>query len=254
LSREAFLELGRKYGAAEAQLGRVIGQNFGVIAQTLSSSQVDALANIRALHISGKGQTIERQGLKLKLSKNDKKELVNLAARFLSWTTGSSEFNDFEVVGKPSQHFGFVSLRIESNHGVKRGDIAKEVLSMLVPEQQKILIHQLGGAVGEVEASMTWSQATAMLHVRDSLSEDQSADLLAMRAKYTATAQDSLPDDPVDRGRQLFAQCVLCHGSTEHNPIAPTLAGIVGRCVERILTRSVSRCTQIYDTGYLHVF
>lgn len=267
LSHTTFLELGREYGAAEAELGRVIGQRFGEIAQTLSPSQMDALANIRALHVSGQGQTIDRQGLKLKLSKDDKKELVNLAARFLSWTTGSTEFNDFEVVGKPSQHFGFVSLRIESNHGVRRGDIAKEVLAMLSPEQQQILssaaehdvnafktflqkraglmraievalenetidselISQLGSAVGEVEASMTWSQATAMLQVRDSLSDEQSSELLAMRAKYTATAQDSLPSEPVERGRQLYAQCVLCHGSTAANAIAPTLTGIVGR-------------------------
>jgi len=267
ISRAAFLELGRQYGAAEAELGRVIAQRFGEIAQTLSSSQLDALTNIRVLHLAGKGQTIERQGLKLKLSKDDKKELVNLAARFLSWTTGTSEFNDFEVVGKPSQHFGFVSLRIESNHGVRRGDIAKEVLAMLSPEQQRILssaamhdakafntflqkraklmrelevaltgdtidrdlVQQLGGSVGEVEASMTWSQATAMLKVRQSLSDTQTSELLSMRAKYTATTSDSLPSDPVERGRQLFAQCVLCHSSTGSNSIAPTLTGIVGR-------------------------
>ena len=97
ISEEAFLDLGRDYGASEAELGRVIAQRLGDVAQSLTEAQKAALANVRALHISAQGQTIERAGLKLKLAKEDKKELVNIAARFLSWTTGSRVFNDFEV-------------------------------------------------------------------------------------------------------------------------------------------------------------
>ncbi len=267
ISEEAFLELGRVYGAAEAELGRVIGQRLGDVAQTLTPDQQMALHDIRTAYISGQGDQIARQPARLRLSQEDKQELVNLAARLLSWTTGSQEFNDFEVVGKPSQHFGFVSLRIESNHGVQRGSVANEVLALLRPDQQQMLdaaaiqnaevfedflavraqlmrtlegalsgatidasqVAQIGASVGEIEASMTWAQALAMLNVRNSLSDAQSADLLAMRAKYTGTILDTLPDDPIERGRQLFAQCVLCHSATGELAVGPDLTRIVGK-------------------------
>jgi len=69
----------------------------------------------------------------------------------------------------------------------------------------------------------------AMLDVRNSLSEDQSADLLAMRAKYTAENAASGLDDPIERGRQLFAQCAFCHNSDNRQSIGPRLDDIVGK-------------------------
>ncbi|WP_299475041.1 hypothetical protein [uncultured Roseibium sp.] len=268
VSREQFLDLGRDYGAHEAELGRVLAQTFGDIAQTLSTDQQRALTGIRTTHLSGEARHGNGGGdLKLRLSKEDKKELVNLTARFLSWTTGSQEFNDFEVVGKPSQHFGFVALRMDSNHGVKRGVVAKEVLEILTQSQSDRLREAsiqnatefprflavraqlmrvleislsgdvidpshaayLGAEIGEIEARMTWSQAMAMLDVRNSLSESQSADLLAMRAKYTAKTEASGLEDPIERGRHLFAQCAFCHNSDNRLPIGPPLDDIVGK-------------------------
>ena len=85
-------------------------------------------------------------------------------------------------------------------------------------------IHRLGASVGELEATMTWSQAMAMMQIRKTMTDKQSTDLLDMRTKYTAM-QKHIPDDPIDRGRQLFAQCVLCHDSA----VAPELSGVVGR-------------------------
>lgn len=266
ISRNGFLVLGRKYGASEAELGRVLGQVFGSISQTLTADQKSQLVNIREAHQSGLGADIDLPNPRIKLPRADKKELTNLAARLLSWTTGTQDFNDFEVVGKPSQHFGFVSLRIESNHGVRRGDIAKQVLALLTPEQQKMLdvaaaenirefndflavrarlmrtlevalsgktidrnrVKALGSAIGEREASMTWSQAQAMLKVRNTLSDSQSAKLLAMRTKYTAAGKANLPENPIERGRQLFAQCALCHSSNTQQSIGPSLDRIVG--------------------------
>lgn len=229
-----FLALGRAYGAAEAELGRVIGQRLGEIAQSLTPGQKSALQQIRAASISGHSDEIGRNPVRIRLTQEDKQELVNVAARLLSWTTGSPEFNDFEVVGKPSQHFGFVSLRIESNHGVRRGEVANEVWNLLTRHQQKVLdaaardeaarfgsfleararlmrtlevaltgetidpqaVERLGSEVGEIEARMTWAQALAMLEVRRSLTEAQMADLLAIRARYTVAGQDTLPADP----------------------------------------------------------
>jgi len=269
ISENDFIELGRNYGRYEAKLGSVIAQRLGDIAQTLTPKQRATLTHLRTMHISGKGHEIKRQKLKLKLSREDKQELVNLSARFLSWLTGSQMYNDFEVVGKPSQHFGFVSLRKEANHGVKRGDVAKEVIEMLTPSQLKMLttsaahnnkefekflttrsklmrtleaslsgesinpkqVRQFGEWVGEIEANMTWAQATAMLQVRNSMSNTQTLSLLALRDKYVAVEDISLELDPVERGRQLFAQCVLCHNSTATKVIGPDLAGIIGRTV-----------------------
>ncbi|MEM1065713.1 MAG: hypothetical protein AAGJ74_09450, partial [Pseudomonadota bacterium] len=188
-------------------------------------------------------------------------------ARFLSWTTGSPEFNDFEVVGKPSQHFGFVSLRLASGHSVRRGVVASEVLDLLTPGQARMLdaavrrnaelfpeflavraellrelevalqggvidretTHRLGAEVGEVEARMTWAQANALLNVRHALSAEQLDALLAMRARYTVAKPEAVLREPVDHGRQLFAQCVLCHAPAGDYAVAPNLAGIIGR-------------------------
>jgi len=262
-----FLALGRIYGASEAELGRVIGQGFGEIAVSLSPEQQVALARIREGHASGTPVDIRRSGQALQRPGLDRKELVNLAARFLSWTTGSPEFNDFEVVGKPSQHFGFVSLRLASGHAARRGAVAQDVLGLLTREQKRLLdaavdqnldafqqflsvrgqlmrtlevaldgqdidaetVRRFGEEVGEIEAGMTWAQASAMLNVRDALSEAQLSELVALRARYTATVAETDSHNSVERGRQLFAQCALCHAATRDAAIAPGLTGVVGR-------------------------
>ena len=267
VAQAEFLLLGQTYGAAEAELGRVIAQRFGEIALSLTSEQRESLAHIRAAHVSGQPETVPKKGKRIRMPDVDRQELVNLAARFLSWSTGSPEFNDFEVVGKPSQHFGFVSLRLASGHSVRRGAVAGEVLDLLTPDQKRMLVvaveqnaevfpdflamrarlmrelevalrgedidpetvQRLGAEVGEIEALMTWAQANAMLRVRDALSAEQLETLLSIRAKYTDTLADGAPGDALDRGRQLFAQCVLCHASSRNNAIAPSLAGVVGR-------------------------
>lgn len=262
-----FRALGRAYGASEAELGRVIAQSFGEIAMTLTPEQQSTLGLVREGHAAGKPVAISRSGNRMRLPGVDRQELVNLAARFLSWTTGSPEFNDFEVVGKPSQHFGFVSLRLASGHGVRRGAVARQVLDILTPDQSQMLdvavqqnvdafgaflavrgelmrelevaleggeidahsVQRLGTAIGEIEARMTWAQALAMLNVRDALSEAQLTELLELRATYTVSASEIEAQDPLDLGRQLFAQCVLCHAPSRDDAVAPSLSGIIGR-------------------------
>lgn len=269
IDQAKFLALGRSYGAAEAELGRVIAQSFGAIAQTLTSEQETKLRQIREGHAAGQPVEFPRSGNTQKFPNVDRQELVNLAARFLSWTTGSPEFNDFEVVGKPSQHFGFVSLRLASGHAVRRGAIAKRVLDILTQDQARMLdlavqqnvedfgaflalrgdlmrelevaldgaliddtkVQRLGAAVGEIEARMTWSQAKAMLNVRDALSEAQLTELLALRATYTVSTLKTESQDPLDLGRQLFAQCVLCHSQSRDDAVAPSLTGIIGGAI-----------------------
>jgi len=266
ITQNDFRKLGEAYGASEARVGQMVAQKLGDVAQTLTPEQSESMNQIRSKHISGQGHTIQREKLKLKVSREEKQDLENIAARFLSWKTGTQTYNDFEVVGKPSQHFGFVSLRLDSNHSVKRGGVAKEVLQILTPQQRQLLedaaagnlkqfgdfiearaqlmralevalagskidavkVSKLGAAIGAVEANMTWEQATAMLQLKSSMSDKQTLTLLEMRDKYIASAA-TLSADPVERGRQLFAQCTLCHDANGNRAAGPSLEGIVGR-------------------------
>lgn len=268
LTREEFLVLGEVYGTAEAELGRTIAESLGAVAVSLSPKQEVALKDIRARYVSGNAGNAKIRGIKTKLPKKDKKELVNIAARLLSWTTGTPQINDYEVVGKPGQHFGFVSLRIDSNHGVKRGGVANEVLALLTDEQISAIdeaatqnaeifedfsiararlmrtletaqdgqkpepkaVQTYGAQIGRLEAEMTWAQAQAMLQIRKSMTETQLTALLEMRAKYTGkpSGMSGAVTDPIERGRQLYAQCALCHSEAGVPGIGPKLAGIVG--------------------------
>jgi cytochrome c2 len=269
VSREEFLILGEQYGAAEAELGRIVGQRLGEVGTSLTVDQKTKLSQIRNQYVSGNARKTKIKGIKTDLSKTDKKELINLGARLLSWTTGNKSFNDFEVVGKPSQHFGFVSLRIESNHGVKRGAVANEVLDLLSHEQKKPIdeatqynveafdefmtlrkmlmrtlevalvgdvisqekVLEIGSKMGRKEADMTWSQAMAMLEVRDSMNNAQRSGLMNLRSKYTGkTAQVS--DDPFSRGRQLYAQCALCH-SENGASVGPSISNLINQGVAK---------------------
>lgn len=267
ISREDFLVLGERYGTAEAELGRVIGQRLGEVGTSLTAIQKTKLLDIREKYVSGNANRTKIKGIKTKLPKTDKKEFINLGARLLSWTTGNESFNDFEVVGKPSQHFGFVSLRIESNRGVKRGAVANEVLDLLSTDQKKLIdistqynieafddfmslrkklmrtlevalegniinkedVLEIGSKMGRKEADMTWSQAMAMLKIRDNMSDGQRTALLDLRSKYTGKTSQ-MPDDLFSRGRQLYAQCSLCHSENDAT-VGPTLVSLINRRV-----------------------
>lgn len=76
---------------------------------------------------------------------------------------------------------------------------------------------------------MTWAQAMAMLNVRDALSEEQLKELIELRATYAVSTSGNQMQDPVDLGRRLFAQCVLCHTPSRDDAVAPSLTGILGR-------------------------
>lgn len=272
VSKQEFLDLGAVYGAAEAELGGVIAATLGRLNASLSAEQQAALRDVRARHISGQGKASKRRGDNPTrgMSREDKQELLNLASRFLTWVTGTPEDNDFETVGKPSQHFGFVNLRIQSNHGVRRGDVAQNVMEILSTDQNTILktvvaketatfreflnvrsqlmrslevglggngidqklISARGANVGRIEALMTWEQAQGMLRVRRSMSESQSSQLLALRQSYVvAVPAPNAEVNLAERGRLLFAQCALCHAGPAGQTPGPSLEGVVGRAI-----------------------
>jgi len=282
----AFLRLGETYGQAEAALGQTLAAGLGEVAGSLTGAQRTALTQMRGKYVSGRAGRFSMPADAKKavrhLDRASTQELWNVTSRLLTWVTGTPEDNDFETVGKPSQHFGFVSFRVESGHAVKRGTIAKEVLGSLTPEQRDVLqslvreqgtrfaeflatrsrlcreleralesqgirdehVAAIGREMGRLEAQMTWSQASGILGVRDLLTNEQAEAMLEMRAKYVPEDAPELSDELADlepesllaarivRGRQLFAQCTLCHvASNGARVAAPSLNGIVGRGV-----------------------
>lgn len=286
VDRSEFLSQGEAYGQAEAELGQVLAAGLAGVAGSLTDQQRQSLTEMRNRYISGHaGHFTMPADAKIDVRHLDRastQELWNVTSRLLTWVTGTPEDNDFETVGKPSQHFGFVSFRVESGHSVKRGAIAKEVLATLTPEQHSTLeqvvraersqfddfiatrsrlcreleralqdhqiryerIASIGQEMGRTEAQMTWSQANGILAVRDLLTNDQAEAMLEMRARYVPIEAPALTGNLADlepesllatqivRGRQLFAQCTLCHvASNGARAAAPSLNGIVGRKV-----------------------
>lgn len=277
-SIEELVPLGERYGRLEALLGGRIARAFSRIHATLTTEQHEALAALRARWESGGGRRGEfrRSGLaaRKQLKGADQEtvqEFWNLATRLLTWITGTPEQNDFDTAGKPSQHFGFVSLRVESGHAITRGGIA-DALEEVLDEQQLATLASVvpanredfeaffaaraatnrelerglaalqirdgilgreGALQGAAEARMTARQAAAFLEVRRDLDDEQALALLELRERYL-----DLPDaeevarDPLAAGRRLFRLCALCHvPQQEGRAIGPSLTGVLGRPV-----------------------
>lgn len=257
--REQFIELARSYAVNESDLGLLLARGFAKIIATLSSEQKIELAEIRQKHTSGQADNVSHKFPALKVfSREKKQEVFNLAARFLSWTTGSMDDFAYETIGKPSQHFGFVSMRIESNHGVKRGVVADDVLALLTEEQraelsvaatldeknmnaylvarEKFLValvklkeegternsdlRDVAFEMATREARMSWDQAMALKQILDTFAQEQTNQFIILRDKY-------VPQEMV-KTTQLYLQCYACHGNSR---LAPDLATIVNRPV-----------------------
>ena len=283
LDKEQFLTIAEDYSEYEAELGRVLAIGLGEIATTLSKSQIEEMREMRLRYLSGKSGKFklpqDEKSLLRGMDKTSNQEFWNLTSRLLTWVTGTPEDNDFETVGKPSQHFGFVSLRMESGHSVQRGVVANEVQEILTEEQITLLkdcvskeikffeeflqkrgqllrefekslegkqidkerVHQLARVVGRIEGIMTLGQATAILSVRDLMTNTQAEGLLALRKKYVPV--DSQIELTIDtdfgsasalylRGQHIFAQCALCHISQGGGIAAgPNLDNIVGKAI-----------------------
>ncbi|MGA1607636.1 MAG: sulfatase-like hydrolase/transferase [Planctomycetota bacterium] len=294
VGRAELLAQGAAYGEAEAGLGRVLAEGLGAVAVTLEAGQRTRLAELRQRAVSGGGAGFKLPrdvARSLPRTKDlDIQELWNLSSRLLTWVTGTPADNDFETVGKPSQHFGFVGLRVESGHAVRRGAIAGEVLELLDEPQRRVLegvvegevsqfqdflavrselcreferalsgqdidaarVAALGRTMGTIEAEMTWGQARGILAVRDTMRDEQAQALLAMRARFAPdrvpdsqrpSVDDGVADTEVEsslasriaRGRQVFAQCVLCHAPVGGGrSIGPSLDGVLGRAIASV--------------------
>lgn len=286
--RDEFVSLGRTYGELEAQLGGVIASGFSRIFESLDEEQLIALRALRVRWESGEGRTAKkgnkgkrgerapkkgqaaRRRLK-DLPQDEVQEFWSLATRFLTWITGTEEKNDFDTAGKPSQHFGFVSLRVESGHAVTRGGVADGVIEVLSSEQEAILrevtaanredfeaffkaraeinrelerglageeirsgeLASYGALQGETEGRMTWRQAMGFLDVRDRLEDEHAQALLELRERYLdLPTPEEVALDPLAAGRRLFRLCGLCHvPQQEGRAIGPPLTSVFNRPV-----------------------
>lgn len=257
--RDGFIELAQLYAVIEAELGVFLANEFAKIIDTLTPQQKNQLTEVRKKHTSGVASKVNFYPESLKaLSQKQKQEIFNLAARFLSWTTGDLEDFAYETIGKPSQHFGFVSLRIDSNHGVKRGVVADEVIAQLTDNQRTMLetastrdatnlklylsarekflealaalreidfddvseLSVLATAMANLEANMSWYQAVAMKQILNTLTPEQMGKLIDLRNKYSPSQNSS--------GAELYHQCNSCH---QNDQVAPDLTSVVNRKV-----------------------
>jgi arylsulfatase A len=288
--------LGREFGREEALLGGTLARAFSEVAASLDDDQRAALRDLRERAEAGRardqassdgdtggdtggarrrrpraatGQVARRQ---LEGATQDQvQEFWSLATRLLTWLTGTPEKNDFDTAGKPSQHFGFVSLRVESGHAITRGGVSEAVQEVLGADltaileevvrdsredfdgffaaraginrelerglagaeiRDEVLVTQ-GQLQGETEARMTWRQALAFLDVRDELEDAQALALLDLRERYLdLPSPEEVAQDPLAAGRRLVRLCALCHvPQGEGRAIGPSLEGIVGRRV-----------------------
>ena len=290
-AEEELVLLGRAFGREEALLGGTLARAFSRLAASLDSDQRSALKVLRERAEAGRlvgeqgapesgregrrrpraatGQVARRE---LEGATQDQvQEFWSLATRFLTWITGTPEQNDFDTAGKPSQHFGFVSLRVESGHAITRGGVSEAVQEVLGADltsileevvregrgdfegffaaraainrelerglsgdaiRDEVLITQ-GQLQGESEARMTWRQALAFLDVRDGLEDAQALALLDLRERYLdLPSPEDVAKDPLAAGRRLVRLCALCHAPQgEGRALGPPLEGIVGRRV-----------------------
>lgn len=232
-------DLGARFGEAEAELGRLQAEGFARIVAKLTAAQRQGLQALRERALAGQlGQVRltddERSGLRRLVADFDglrQQEFWNLASRLCSWVTGTPVDNDYDTVGKPSQHFGDVELRIESGHGATRGGVAHEVEGLLTADQRRALrmvveansddwaayakaraaidralecglvgkpidaavVRREGRAQGVAEARMTWRHAMAFLQLRDGLDADQAGAFVALRSRLVLPPVEGAP-------------------------------------------------------------
>ena len=276
---EELVALGEAFGLEESRLALLIGREFAALHANLTDEQLRSLRELRARWEGGGGSTSGARGARdsvglSRLSQEEKQEFWNLVTRFLTWVTGTPEANDFDTPGKPSQHFGFVSLRVESGHAVSRAGVAEAVQEVLDEEQERVLhdaaarnredfevffqararlnrelerglagelvraseVEEAGRQQGRAEARMTWRQAEAFLEVRELLDSEQVLALIELRQRYLdLPTPEEVERDPLAAGRRLFVTCALCHvPQQEGRALGPSLDGVVGRAIASI--------------------
>jgi len=233
--------LGAEFGQREAELGQAIATGLAAIVRSTTAVQRQALADLRQRGLAGELRGFRLDGdskraIRRRLGELDGRrgqELWNLAANLCTWATGTPDDNDYDSVGKPSQHFGFVDLRLESGHGVTRGGVADAMRQLLTDAQLAPLrqvvddcradfdgyftaraavnraleaglagaaidaarVAAAGRAQGLAEARVTFHHAMAFLGLRDALSAPQAEKLAQLRAHFVLPSENEPTGD-----------------------------------------------------------
>jgi|GEM_PF-204079 arylsulfatase A-like enzyme/cytochrome c2 len=231
--------LGAWFGEAEAALGLALAEGFTDVVRSLRAPQRAELASLRGRAMGGKLgrfrlQRADKAGLDERVGRGGdrrKQELWNLTSRLFTWVTGTPSDNDYDTAGKPSQHFGFVDLRVDSGHGITRNGLAGAISEILTAEQRAPLVALVdqnredfdaffaaraavnrelerglrgdsidadavrdhGREQGLAEARMTWRQARAFLALRDSLTLEQADRMTELRGRFTLGDPEEQP-------------------------------------------------------------
>ena len=276
LRRETFnlkkcKELSENQSVAEGEIGVLSAKVFYKIYNSLSEEQLNQVKIMRAEILAKSFEDFnKKEKSKLKnISHEDQLELWNLCTRFGAWITGEQDDVTFSTTGKTSQHFGFVSVRVGSGHGVTRGGVSKQVLSVLNDSQKKALkshvtkqksnltqyyllrrnltitlrnllisgslneqeILVISKNMGSIEGEMTYKQALLYVELRESLSQEQIASFFEMRSAFLPFSEaKNTNDNPLVRGEKIFGLCAMCHSLKEgENLIGPSLYRIINR-------------------------
>lgn len=138
------------YGEADAELGLIQARAIAAIARSMSPQDRDRLSQLRVSFEKGDGLFEPEAGQEqqdalridaslFRLTKNERAYAEDLCAKAFTWLTGRPEDNETLPVGKPAQFFGFVGLRLKSQHSVKRAGLSRDFFELLNNDQQRLL-------------------------------------------------------------------------------------------------------------------
>lgn len=286
IDKEKATALGVEFSKLNANVAIHEARAFAALEDCLDNEQLDLLKLWRYDPEQAYELDMENRLPVEGLERDQLKQLEDLYAKAFSWITGTAEDNEIIPLGQPAQFFGFVSIRHKSGKAANRGDIAKAFLSILEPnqlafidsaveeqmpvvqsflEQRHLFLEhlallrskedafdfeiaiQLASAMGKLEVEAGWIEANAYRHIRETMSNEQVTEMIALRGDYVLDESevDILSVD--ERGAQLDILCSGCHGAAGENRsglIGPTLDGMFDRPIASLETYDYSKALQ----------
>ena len=269
--------LAEQYGELDAELGLYEARAFATVNTSLTQQQHEQLKNMRRQYVAGQSKDAQE------LAKRQRKEMVrdaaeltddelaqleDMCAKAFTWLTGTPADNETLPLGKPAQFFGFVSLRLKSNHSVSRAGISRMFYDLLTSDQQNVIsrtatqqhakvdeylaqrrkllrelerllasgecdeqeVADLGADVGWLDVQIALLQAKAYTAIRASLTNEQVETMMEIRSRHVLESSRLAELSPLQRGERLFFLCTSCHSpQLDKSHVGPPLNNVVGR-------------------------